>query len=84
MKLDQLHWRNSLYWHNYTVAFTVAVIVKVALAPLDKVPIDQTPVPLVYVPVLGAVLLTNGSLLVAHPLHWFLSLHLVQHYLLLK
>jgi hypothetical protein len=35
-----------------TVAFTVAVIVKVALAPLAKVPIDQTPVPLVYVPVL--------------------------------
>ena len=38
------------------MAFTVATIDKVALAPLAKLPIAQTPVPLVYVPVDGVEL----------------------------
>ena len=41
------------------MAFTVAVMVNVALAPLANVPMVQAPVPLINVPALGAVLLTK-------------------------
>ena len=41
------------------MAFTVAVIVSVALAPLANVPTVHAPVPLLKVPALGAVLLTK-------------------------